>query len=123
MKLYSGILVRSCAVLLLLLSACVTPVKKDFPPNSFVVSGRINPVGGSKSLKGTECWVLECGSSDLRQLKYYQLSGEKEIMDRLHEEDMKVTVRIVERPDLSTSCNVGTMVEVLEIVEARSKTN
>ena len=121
MKSLSVIFVLFSAVLL---GSCATGVsQKNFPPESFVVSGKMNPMSGSKTLKGQECWLLEAGSSDLRQLKYYQITGAKELTDRLHEEDMKVTIRVIDRPDVSPGCNVGTVVEVLDIVEARSKSN
>ncbi len=118
MKILS-VLVFVCS--LVFCSSCTT-VKKEFPPESFLVSGKMNPVAGSKSLKTADCWVLEAGS-DIRNLKYYQIMGDKELVNRLHEEDMKVTIRVLNRPDVPPVCNVGSMVEVLDIVEARSKTN
>ncbi len=118
MKLFLSMLILSTVSLVM---SCST-AKKEFPADAFVVSGKMNPVSGSKALKTDNCWVLEVGT-DLRQLKYYQIVGDKDMVERLHEEDMKVTIRVVNRPEVTTSCKIGSVVEVLEIIEARSQTN
>ncbi len=111
----------SCVLLSLSLHNCASAVK-EFPPDAFVVTGKMNPVSGSKAMKNDECWVLEAGE-DLRSLKYYQVVGPKEMVEQLHEEDMYVKIRVVSRPTVKTNCPVGAVVEVLEIIEARSKKN
>ncbi|MFM7774347.1 MAG: hypothetical protein ACKOBV_07315 [Candidatus Kapaibacterium sp.] len=95
---------------------------KVIPPDAFVISGKMNPVSGSKALKTDACWVMESGK-DLRTLKYYQIIGPDELMEQLKEDDMQATVRVVLRPGVTTNCTVGTVVEVVDIVEARSKKN
>ena len=105
--------------LALVMEGCAT---KTIPPNAFVVSGRMNPVSGSKALKTDKCWVLESGN-DLRSLKYYRIMGSSELLEQLYEEDMIVTIRVVPKVDADNVCNVGTPVEVVEVVEARSKKN
>jgi hypothetical protein len=65
---------------------------------------------------------MESGT-DLRTLKYYQIIGSDELMNQLKEDDMQATIRVVPKPGVTTSCTVGTIVEVIEIIEARSIKN
>lgn len=111
-----------CALVLLgaAWSSCAST--KVIPPDAFVVSGKMNPVSGSKALKTDACWVMESGT-DLRTLKYYQIIGSDELMNQLKEDDMQATIRVVPKPGVTTSCTVGTIVEVIEIIEARSIKN
>lgn len=119
-------MVRRCAVVFSLVALCCGWMScagtKVIPPDAFLITGKMNPVSGSKALKTDACWVMESGK-DLRTLKYYQIIGPEELMEQLKEDDMQATVRVVPKPGVTTDCNVGTVVEVIEIVEARSKKN
>ncbi|MFN5865731.1 MAG: hypothetical protein ACK45R_01905 [Candidatus Kapaibacterium sp.] len=111
-----------CALVLLGTAWSSCAATKVIPPDAFVVSGKMNPVSGSKALKTDACWVMESGK-DLRTLKYYQIIGSDELMNQLKEDDMQATIRVVPKPGVTTSCTVGTIVEVIEIIEARSIKN
>ncbi|MFN4768872.1 MAG: hypothetical protein ACK5JL_02435 [Candidatus Kapaibacterium sp.] len=111
-----------CALVLLGAAWSSCAATKVIPPDAFVVSGKMNPVSGSKALKTDACWVMESGT-DLRTLKYYQIIGSDELMNQLKEDDMQATIRVVPKPGVTTSCTVGTIVEVIEIIEARSIKN
>lgn len=103
----------------ILLDSCASATKV-IPPNTIVLKGRMNPVTGSKALKTEQCWAMEVGS-DITKLKYYQFIGEKDLLEKIYEEDAVVTVRALPRPDSITSCPVGTVMEIFEVVEMRSK--
>jgi hypothetical protein len=111
-----------CALVLLGTAWSSCAATKVIRPDAFVVSGKMNPVSGSKALKTDACWVMESGK-DLRTLKYYQIIGSDELMNQLKEDDMQATIRVVPKPGVTTSCTVGTIVEVIEIIEARSIKN
>jgi hypothetical protein len=111
-----------CALVLLGTAWSSCAATKVIPPDAFVVSGKMNPVSGSKALKTDACWVMESGT-DLRTLKYYQIIGSDELMNQLKEDDMQATIRVVPKPGVTTSCTVRTIVEVIEIIEARSIKN
>ncbi|MFN9778093.1 MAG: hypothetical protein ACK54V_09625 [Candidatus Kapaibacterium sp.] len=111
-----------CALVLLGTAWSSCAATKVIPPDAFVVCGKMNPVSGSKALKTDACWVMESGT-DLRTLKYYQIIGSDELMNQLKEDDMQATIRVVPKPGVTTSCTVGTIVEVIEIIEARSIKN
>lgn len=111
-----------CALVLLGTAWSSCAATKVIPPDAFVVSGKMNPVSGSKALKTDACWVMESGK-DLRTLKYYQIIGSDELMNQLKEDDMQATIRVVPKPGVTSSCTVGTIVEVIEIIEARSIKN
>jgi hypothetical protein len=111
-----------CALVLLGTAWSSCAATKVIRPDAFVVSGKMNPVSGSKALKTDACWVMESGK-DLRTLKYYQIIGSDELMNQLKEDDMQATIRVVPKPGVTSSCTVGTIVEVIEIIEARSIKN
>lgn len=89
---------------------------------SIVITGIIYPVSGGKVL-GTgapTCWAMECGKG-VRDKSFYQFVGEKELLDDLYEDGATATVRVLVKPDIKTDCLVGTVAEVIEIIEQRSK--
>lgn len=114
--------VALCALVLFVAAWSSCAATKVIPPDAFVVSGKMNPVSGSKALKTDACWVMESGK-DLRTLKYYQIIGSDDLLSQLKEDDMQATIRVVPKPGVTTSCTVGTIVEVIEIIEARSIKN
>lgn len=95
---------------------------RTIPPNTIVISGKMNAVSGGKVLgnASTTCWAMESGR-DIRMLEYYQFIGSEDLLKKLYEEDAMVTVRVILRPDVKTECPVGTVAEVFEIMDIKSK--
>jgi hypothetical protein len=108
-----------CLVLTFGLQSCSST--KIVPANAITLTGKMNPVLGGKELNKSACWALESSGDDLRTLRYYQLIGDAELIEKLREEDALVTVRVVLKPELKTECPVGTVAELYEIVSMRSK--
>jgi len=109
-----------CVVVSALFIESCASATKVIPPNTLILTGRMNPVTGSKALKSEQCWAMETGQ-DLTKLKYYQFIGDKELLEKIYEEDAVVTVRALPRPESITSCPVGTVMEIFEVVSMRSK--
>lgn len=101
-----------CAIALILLYGC-SSVTSSVPPNTIVLTGRINPLLGPTG--APQCWVLEVGS-DLRSLKYYALDGPENLLGQLQQEDARVTLRVVVRMDAHPDCPVGSVAYVYEII-------
>lgn len=92
------------------------------PKEAVTLTGRMNSVSGGKALKGESCWAMESGGT-VRNVVYYQFIGDKELLEKLHEEDAIVTVKAVILKDKEGACPIGVVAEVYEIVSLRSQKN
>lgn len=114
-------IILPCVLLVLTIGLLSCSSTKVVPADAITITGKMNPVVGGKELKKSACWALESGGDDLRTLKYYQLVGDEELLEKIREEDALVTVRVVLKPSLKTDCPVGVVAELYEIVSMRSK--
>ncbi|HYF02453.1 MAG TPA: hypothetical protein VEC36_03695, partial [Patescibacteria group bacterium] len=76
---------------------------------AILVSGTMNLF----PMEGGGCWVLEVGS--MRNKEFYQLTGDESDLQKVRVEEAQVTLRVVPRPDIAKTCEIGRMAEIIEI--------
>ena len=90
----------------LLFSSCASPQEV---PGAIRVKGVIRYV----NLEGG-CWVMEVGEN-LRSKKLYELTGEH--LPEVSINDAVITVWIVPKPDAASTCQVGQVAEIIDVVD------
>ncbi|MDW8224797.1 MAG: hypothetical protein RMK93_02040 [Bacteroidota bacterium] len=66
-------------------------------------------------LDSRTCWILETGG--MRDKAFYELLGPDRLLRRLQQENLRARVRVILRPDQTPICGIGTVAEVVEILE------
>lgn len=96
------------AGMIMLLFSCASPKSV---PGAVFVSGVVRFVE-----LGAGCWVLETGES-FRDKTFYELTGED--IGEVQFNNAEVQLWIVPRPETPSSCQVGTVAEIIDIVDVR----
>lgn len=96
------------AGILLVLSSCASPKNV---PGAIFVKGVVRFIE-----LGSGCWVLETGDN-IRDKKFYELTGEE--LDVIKINNADVQLWIVPKPDMASSCQVGTVAEIIDIVDVQ----
>lgn len=96
------------AGILLLLSSCVSPKNV---PGAIFVKGVVRFIE-----LGPGCWVLETGDN-IKDKKFYELTGNE--LNDIKINNAEVQLWIVPKPDMASSCQVGTVAEIIDIVDVQ----
>jgi hypothetical protein len=90
------------------LSSCASPKNV---PGALFVKGVVRFVE-----LGSGCWVLEAGDN-IREKKFYELTGSD--LDDIKINNAEVQLWIVPKPDVASSCEVGTVAEIIDVVDVQ----
>ncbi len=110
-KLFSTVGRTSLFVLtgiVVLLSSCASPKNV---PGAIFVKGVVRFIE-----LGSGCWVLEAGDN-IRDKKFYELTGSD--LDDVKINDAEVQLWIIPKPEVASSCEVGTVAEIIDIVDVK----
>lgn len=99
------------AVMGFVLQSCAAPKNME---GAILVNGTMNmlPIEGG-------CWVLEVGN--MQNKEFYQLIGDEDDLEKVQVEEAQVTLRVVPKTGVATTCQVGKVAEIVEIVEVRKR--
>ncbi len=102
----AGLLAAVSIAMLTVLASCASP--QDIP-GAMRIKGTIRHV----NIEGG-CWVVEVGDN-VRTKQFYELIGKD--LPEVSINDAVITVWIVLKPDVATTCQVGQVAEIVDVVD------
>ena len=100
------------AVMGFVLQSCATPKNIE---GAILVNGTMNMLPTADG----NCWLLEVGN--MQNKEFYQLVGDEGDLEKVQVEEAQVTLRVVPKTGVETTCQVGKVAEIVEIVEVRKR--